>query len=148
MINKETTKRLLNLQDIIALKSKYLAEPYSLHLPVKRNSNCLKAEIVKWNGDKPNVLGCMHFSKLTDDLWEVDEVYLLAPEYSGIGKLLYYLAMNAIYPAFLTPSGEGVSQAAKRIYDTFELLSYVECQDIFPRWKGTDVLLDDYTVIR
>lgn len=44
----------------------------------------------------------------------------------GIGKLLYYHAMNMIYPNYLRPDIDGFSDDALRVWESFKNLDYVE----------------------
>lgn len=142
----EKNKELLSLDEISALRNKYIGEPYSIHVSYIDPVSYRKIQLVKWLGNDYTMMASMTIYKADDNLWEVDKVRVFDDEYKGCGKILYYVAMQHIYPAYLTPSGEGVSQDAKRIYDALEQLDYVESQDVFEEWGGLDLWPNEYVL--
>ena len=60
-----------------------------------------------------------------DDCYEVEQSEIIESQ-RGKGKLLYYLAMNAVYPKFIAPDRTGCSIYAAALYMAFDRLDYVE----------------------
>lgn len=135
---------MLSLKNIIELKKKYSRFPYGCPMPSTKGKNTIYVEITLNDDD---ALGLVKLSKVSEQLWEVEESKLYDTSIKGDGKLLYYMAMSAIYPAYLTPDGSGVSSEALRIYKALDEVLYVESSDLFEWYQGKDMSKDEFTVI-
>ena len=126
-------KKLLSKIEIIKLRDKLDKDPYSTEVTDIPNGN--KIAVTRKGMKKPLVE--MDIVSMKD---ETDYYVTYSKSRIGgvlrIGKLLYYLAMDLIFPKYLRPDSAGFSDKAKRVWDTLEKTEYVEVEDT----SGKDVL--------
>lgn len=140
--------QLLNVEQLIELRNEYMAEPYSLHVIMNPSKDKIMIEMVHWlQGVHPHIFAAMTLFKRSEELREVDTASASKVEFAGNGKLLYYLAMDKVYPAYISADSTGCSRDAKRVYDAFEKLDYVESKSIFSDFWVIEVLDDKYPII-
>lgn len=80
-----------------------------------------------WGEKEEETIAYLTALEVERGLWEILDVKSYR---RGIGKYLYYYAMSKVYPAWIMAESGGVSSDAKRIYDTFDKLDYVESEDL------------------
>lgn len=74
------------------------------------------------------LLAEIDYIELEPNIWEVCHSYA-APDFKGKGKLIYYCAMNFVYPAYIISDLAGAALEAQRVYSAMDRLDYVEKKD-------------------
>lgn len=65
--------QLLDVEQLIELRNKYMAEPYSLHVIMNPSKDKIMIEMVHWlQGVHSHVFTAMTLLKRSEELWEVD----------------------------------------------------------------------------
>lgn len=111
----------MSKDEIKSLLKFYNREPYYL----KISNGKLRKEITVVEDITDKILAYLRIEANSDD----DDFYVedaAADRGLGLGKLLYFIAMDTIYPKWLRPDCTGFSNDAKRIWSAFDQLDYVE----------------------
>ena len=86
---------------------------------------------------------CKHKS---DDTWNMGDS---STKIKGIGKFLYYGAMNFVFPAFVSADVCGCSNSAIRVWQALEKVDFVESVFQYkPHWELDPEDNDNYSSIK
>ena len=138
---------MLSKNDIKSFIKQFNIEDFNLSVQFRKSKLTRSVKLTRWHNNKPETLGYLTITMIALGLWEVDHSMIKNKAFIGHGKLLYYVAMSSVYPDYITPSGEGVSSDAVRIYKAFDMLDYVESAPLLSDFCGVDVCKDEFEVI-
>jgi hypothetical protein len=115
-------KQFMSKDEIKSLLKIYNHEPYYLRI----SNGKLHKQIAISECVTDKVLGYIRIETNSDE----DDFYVEdATADRGLGKLLYFIAMDTIYPKWLRPDCTGFSNDAKRVWSAFDQLDYVESKE-------------------
>lgn len=139
---------MLTIEQIQQVRFECFKEPFSASVPVFKHQDTIKIFIYEYQEDigEDVAVASLVLEKLSEMVYEVASA-VAHDSFKGSGKILYYFAMNCIYPRCITPSGEGISIQAKRLYNSFEWIGYVQSFPLDAELCGHDCLPDENEII-
>ena len=124
------------------LNQRYITHIESL--PTRDKIRSFKISLI--DAKRGTVAHCTISKHKKEESWNIGDT---RTKIRGIGKLLYYSAMNFIYPEYLGADMCGCSNKAIRLWQTLEKVDYVDYYfaDV-PHWELNEAENDNYSSIR